>query len=129
MFYIRLTPVYATILAFLAKIGPHVGIGPNWDSIRRISKCIRENWWKHLLYVNNFHPYSISSPDYAFGESWYLACDMQMFLISPLFIYPIWRWKRAGLIWTATCLFVFLGASATVFIVYDLIPTIIIVRP
>ncbi|XP_046631179.1 nose resistant to fluoxetine protein 6-like isoform X4 [Daphnia pulicaria] len=128
--YIRLTPVYAIILAFLAKIGSHVATGPNWNVIQRISKCTRENWWMHLLYVNNFmHPYSISSPDYAFGESWYLACDMQMFLISPLFIYPIWRWKGAGLIWTAICLFVFLGTSASVFIAFDLIPTLSVFRP
>jgi peptidoglycan/LPS O-acetylase OafA/YrhL len=83
-----------------------------------------------LLYVKNFiHPYSISSPDYAFGESWYLACDMQMLLISPLFIYPIWRWMGAGLIWIAICLFVFLGTSASVFIAYDLIPTLLVFRP
>ena len=30
-------------------------------------------------------------------ETWYLAIDMQYFLISPLLIYPIWRWGAAGL--------------------------------
>ena len=121
--------MYATVLAFLATMKPHIGTGPNWNFVQRISKSVRKNWWAHMLYVNNYvHPYSFSHPENAFSETWYLACDMQMFWLSPLFIYPIWRWKKTGVIWTAICLFVFLGASATVFIVYDLIPTILFVR-
>ena len=34
------------------------------------------------------------------GHCWYSACDMQMFLASPLFIYPLWRNWKAGLSWT-----------------------------
>ena len=30
------------------------------------------------------------------GETWYLACDMQLFFLSPLFIYPMWRWRNIG---------------------------------
>lgn len=29
-------------------------------------------------------------------ESWFLAVDMQLFALSPLFIYPIWRWPNKG---------------------------------
>jgi peptidoglycan/LPS O-acetylase OafA/YrhL len=125
----RLTPLYASVLAFLATIWPHIGTGPDWSFVQKISKSIRNYWWAHMLYVNNYvrHP-SASSPDFAFGETWYLACDMQMFWLSPLFIYPIWRWKRTGVIWIAICLLFFLGASATVFIVYGVIPTVLLVR-
>ena len=31
------------------------------------------------------------------GQTWYLDNDMQMFIISPLIIYPLWKWKRTGL--------------------------------
>ena len=120
--------MYATVLAFLATIRPHIGNGPDWNFMQRIRKSARKYWWAHMLYVYNYvHPKS-SSPDFAFGETWYLASDMQMFWLSPLFIYPIWRWKKTGVIWTAICLFVFLAASATVFIVYDLIPAMFLVR-
>ena len=121
--------MYATVLAFLATIWPHLGTGPDWYYVQRISKGVRENWWAHMLYVNNYvNPNNFSSPDNAFGETWYLACDMQMFWLSPLFIYPIWCWKKTGIIWTSICVLVFWGVSATVFIVYDLIPSILLVR-
>nr|CAH0101428.1 unnamed protein product [Daphnia galeata] len=128
--YIRLTPVYAAILAFLATIWPHIGTGPDWNFVQRISKSVRENFWAQIMYINNYvNPHKFTSPAYAFAESWYLACDMQMFWISPLFIYPLWRWKRAGLIWSAFSLLVFLGCSATVFIVHNLPATIVWLRP
>ena len=119
------------MLAFIATFLPYMGTGPDWDIVRRLSKGVRDRWWTYMFYVNNYvatTELSISSPLMGPVESWYLACDMQMFWLSPLFIYPIWRWKKTGVIWTAICLFVFLGASATVFIVYDLIPTILLVR-
>ena len=62
-------------------------------------------------------------------ESWYLACDMQMFWISPLFIYPLWRWRKAGVVWTVFGLLGFLGASIAVFIIKDLSPTMLFTRP
>ncbi len=54
---------------------------------------------------------------------------MQMFWISPLFIYPIWRWKKVGLIWTTIAICLSLGASVIVFIVKDLPATITPARP
>lgn len=76
-----------------------------------------------MLYINNYvatTELSMSNPLMGMIESWSLACDMQMFWISPLFIYPLWRWKKAGLLWTVVCLFVFLGYSTVVFFVHDL---------
>jgi peptidoglycan/LPS O-acetylase OafA/YrhL len=29
-------------------------------------------------------------------QSWYLAADMQLCLLSPLLVYPLWRWPRRG---------------------------------
>ena len=31
------------------------------------------------------------------GQTWYLANDMQMFLIAPPIIYITWRWRNIGL--------------------------------
>jgi len=41
------------------------------------------------------------------GHAWYLACDMQFYILSPLLIYPIWRWRKLG--WG---LLVFTGIAA-----------------
>jgi peptidoglycan/LPS O-acetylase OafA/YrhL len=128
---LRLTPVYAALVAFISTLYPYVGTGPDWNFVVQKSKALRKSWWANLMYINNYvKPVRnwATNPEMPSPETWYLACDMQMFLISPLFIYPIWRWKKTGVIWTAICLFFFLGASATVFIVYDLIPAIFLVR-
>ena len=29
------------------------------------------------------------------GQAWYLDCDMQMFLIILLVIYPMWKWGKS----------------------------------
>ncbi|KAI9551729.1 hypothetical protein GHT06_022065 [Daphnia sinensis] len=121
--YVRLTPVYAAVMAFIAALWPRLGSGPDWHFLQRMSKGVRQRWWTSMLYINNYvatTELSMSNPLMGMIESWSLACDMQMFWISPLFIYPLWRWKKAGLLWTVVCLFVFLGYSAIVFFVHDL---------
>jgi hypothetical protein len=32
------------------------------------------------------------------GQAWYLGGDMQMFWLSPLVLYPMWRWPIFGMI-------------------------------
>ena len=58
-------------------------------------------------------------------QTWYLSVDMQLFLVSPLLIYPLWRWRKYGLAWLAL---IALASQAGVFVVYaiyDLVPTTI----
>ncbi|KAG8246607.1 hypothetical protein J6590_080602 [Homalodisca vitripennis] len=35
-------------------------------------------------------------------QSWYLACDMQFFMVGSVLVYVLWRWPRLGqtLLWT-----------------------------
>jgi hypothetical protein len=54
------------------------------------------------------------------GETWYLACDMQMFILSPLFIYPLWRWRKIGLSWAIFNIVGILCGTIAIFIVWDL---------
>ena len=28
-------------------------------------------------------------------ETWYSAVDMQLLVLSPLFVYPLWRWPKS----------------------------------
>ena len=85
------------------------------------------------MYINNYvNPVRNglwTNPEMPIGETWYLACDMQMFWLSPLFIYPIWRWKRTGVIWTVCSLLVALAMSAIVFLVNDLPANKFLFRP
>lgn len=62
------------------------------------------------------------------GETWYLAVDMQLFILSPLFIYFIWRWKRIGFVLLVTATLGSLGSNFFVFGLYSLPPTLMPTR-
>ena len=62
------------------------------------------------------------------GETWYLAVDMQLFLVAPLIIYPLWRWKKAGLILLSGFTLATLAANFAVYLVYNLPPTLMATR-
>lgn len=54
-------------------------------------------------------------------QAWYLASDMQLFILSPLFTYPLWRWnKRFGLAWIIFTIVVILGVIGTIFSLWNL---------
>lgn len=48
--YLRLTPVYAILLGFIATLMVYVGTGPNWYSVILASNGCRLIWWRQFLY-------------------------------------------------------------------------------
>lgn len=48
--YLRLTPVYALLLGFVATLIVYVGTGPNWYTVGLVSDGCRAVWWRNLLY-------------------------------------------------------------------------------
>ena len=132
--YVRLTPLYAFVMASVAFILPLANTGPDWHYIKTMAEATRQRlWWGQLLYINNYVPtFDVGwiSPQSGMIETWYLACDMQMYWLSPLFIYPLWRWKKVGLVWVLVCLSTLLAASTIPFIQHpDLLPTLLVNRP
>ncbi|XP_015913387.1 nose resistant to fluoxetine protein 6-like [Parasteatoda tepidariorum] len=86
----RLTPAYMVVVFFYLIVFKYLGSGPFWDDNH--CDASRGSWWKYLLYINNFIPIN----DMCVGWSWYLANDMQFYLTSPFFLYPLWRWPVIG---------------------------------
>ena len=89
--YLRLTPVYAFVLFFTWFLIMHLGDGPNykaqWIGGVAWNNC-EKYWWTNFLYINNLYPWKLG--DECIGWSWYLANDMQFFVISPLIIIPMY---------------------------------------
>ncbi|PSN38328.1 hypothetical protein C0J52_12694 [Blattella germanica] len=91
--YFRLTPAYGITLGFYATLLAYVGNGPTWNhNIGVNSERCRNNWGFNMLYINNY----IDVHNMCMPHSWYLAADMQLFLVAPFIIYPIWKWKNFG---------------------------------
>ncbi len=133
-FHYRLTSLYAILIGFIVTLYPYLGSGPDWNYVQLISKSTHKYWWSCLLYIQNYavskdaEHHLLENPSTSLAETWYLACDMQMFWVSPLFIYPLWRWKRAGLIWTTVALLGFLAVNVVIFTVNDIPPAILPTR-
>lgn len=88
--YLSLTPSLAFVmlsLNLLAAYCPSVNIG---DFHRHCEKY----WWTNLFYINNFHP---RFQEVCLPWTWYLACDMQFYILSPLFILAVYSRPLLGL--------------------------------
>ncbi|XP_072041409.1 nose resistant to fluoxetine protein 6-like [Amphiura filiformis] len=95
----RITPTYMLLLAIWMNLFLKWGHGPDHDLYgerEAYDKC-KPEWWLHLLYINNLYPYPGSIAG-CFGWTWYLANDMQFFIISPFIIYPLYRFWKAGIL-------------------------------
>ncbi|KAL2731445.1 O-acyltransferase like protein-like [Vespula squamosa] len=94
--YTRLTPAYAMMIGFYATIYSKFGSGPHWDVwVGSNREYCRDNWWSNLLYVNNY----VNVPDMCMSQSWYLATDMQLIWLSPIFLYPMLKPARRIFFW------------------------------
>ncbi|KAH9426383.1 hypothetical protein DERP_010951 [Dermatophagoides pteronyssinus] len=130
--YIRLTPSVAGVVA-LSILIEIFGSGPLWHNYVNLSqKSCHKNWWNIFLYVNNFC--NLNSPAYPQREClsylWYLAVDMQFFIISPLLIiflaHKSFHMQKIGIIINIT--FILISSSLTAFLMAwkHLTPTVVV---
>ena len=87
--YLRISIPYALTLAVYIGILPllvqdHMEAGHL--AYKEAEECKR-GFIPQLLYINIF-PVGRSG---CVGQTWYLSCDMLLFIVSPLIIYPLWR--------------------------------------
>lgn len=112
----RLTPSYIIAVFFYMLIFKYLGSGPFWNDAN--CDASRSTWWKYFLYIHNFIPIH----QMCLGWSWYLANDMQFYIISPLFLYPLWKWPVAGFTVIASFLIATWTTTGVMSYSYDLIP-------
>ncbi|XP_071814774.1 nose resistant to fluoxetine protein 6-like isoform X1 [Apostichopus japonicus] len=91
--YWRLTPALAVTMLFYVYIVPYFGDGPYAQVFAARPNCPKY-WWANLLYINNFYP---QSAEMCIGWVWYLANDMQFFIISPIILVPLYFIPWIGL--------------------------------
>ena len=96
---LRITPTYAFTLFFFWLLTVYLADGPMWQQAVGLDSDIYHNceryWWTNLLYINNIYPWKMQ--DECMAWSWYLANDMQFFVVAPLMIIPLFLFYPAGL--------------------------------
>ena len=114
--YLRLTMVYAFILFFYWFLTLHLGSGPTWQSdagegSTDYAAC-RKYWWTNLLYINNFYPWKLGEE--CMGWTWYLANDMQFFVLAPLVLIPLYHVFPVGLLISGVLLAATFGVNGAI---------------
>ncbi|XP_024943408.1 nose resistant to fluoxetine protein 6 isoform X2 [Cephus cinctus] len=113
--YIRLTPAYAMVIGFYATLFYKLGSGPYWNKwIAACTEPCRKNWWTNLLYVNNY----VIDGQMCLDQSWYLSVDMQLVWLSPIFLYPMLRFKRSIFFWSILGTGILISILVPFFITY-----------
>ena len=113
--YFRLTPTYAFVLFFAWFLTTHITSGPGITG-NTLSKTCTSYWWTNFLYINNFYPWRLA--DECLGWTWYLANDMQFYVISPLIIIAAYHLLPLSLIICGLFLasgFIITGAIAGIY--------------
>ncbi|XP_030850769.1 nose resistant to fluoxetine protein 6 [Strongylocentrotus purpuratus] len=91
--YWRLTPALGMTMLIALYLQPYIGSGPIWQVEASNPSC-EKYWWANILYINNFVPDS----GLCIGWVWYLANDMQFFVISPFLLIMLYRVPIVGLV-------------------------------
>lgn len=58
-------------------------------------------------------------------QSWYLAADTQLFVLAPLIVYPLWRWRRAGVLLLGAVAFISVLVPGLTTFIYDTDPSLL----
>ncbi|CAG5014978.1 unnamed protein product [Parnassius apollo] len=76
--WLRLTPVYAVVLAITSTWLRFVGSGPLWNEavVTEAEDC-RRFAWQNLFYISNYFDDSI-----CMAQAWYLSSDMQLYCLG-----------------------------------------------
>jgi peptidoglycan/LPS O-acetylase OafA/YrhL len=90
----RIVPVYFFIYWFYISLFPYLGNGPAWPLQEYKNKVsCGEYWYSNFLFINNFVP---SDQPSCMGWSWYVANDIQLYMLSPIILYTQYKNKAAG---------------------------------
>ncbi|KAK3779013.1 hypothetical protein RRG08_034271 [Elysia crispata] len=112
--YWRLTPPMMIWIMIVSCLVKYVGEGrPGWVDYPAAQVC-RDNWWLNMLYIQNLW----IERSGCLGVTWFLANDMQFYMLAPLVMIPwVYRQRIMGYIMAAMLITVHLASNA--WLVYD----------
>jgi peptidoglycan/LPS O-acetylase OafA/YrhL len=106
--YIRITPALLFAILFYMSLGKYIGSGPlffNYDNNSSLADC--HDWaFTNIIYLNNFVPEN--KGNYCLSHTWYLAADMQYFIVFPI-VLIIYAKVHKAVGWVLLVGLVFLG--------------------
>lgn len=89
-----------------------MGEGPLWYVQDPSTNNCADYWWTNLLYIENIYPWGLG--DECAGWLWYLANDMQFFVVMPLFVVAFYFNEWFG--WLTVVVATFTSVIATIWL-------------
>ncbi|XP_043863221.1 nose resistant to fluoxetine protein 6-like isoform X1 [Drosophila mojavensis] len=88
--YLRLAPIVAVAIFMNMKLLPYLGDGPLFGDINfdNYENC-ESNWFWTLLFLQNY-----ATKELCLIHTWYLAVDMQLYILSPIFLLCLYKWGK-----------------------------------
>ncbi|XP_067661104.1 nose resistant to fluoxetine protein 6-like [Haliotis asinina] len=83
--YWRLTPPYMLFIMVYVPLFKYWGSGPFFPQTGNDPSC-KTNFWVNMLYLQNI----VRDDKQCMGWAWYLANDMQFYVLSPLIFVPLY---------------------------------------
>eukprot|EP00049_Salpingoeca_infusionum_P006030 m.100441 g.100441 ORF g.100441 m.100441 type:complete len:665 (+) comp13172_c0_seq1:135-2129(+) len=114
MRYLRLTPLLAFVVGIYGGLFRYMGKGPLWFRFEAELENCKTNWWQNLLFINNFYP--VHYDKQCIPWAWYLADDMQFFIVGMVIVWLYTKSPMVSYICTAllvACAIVAVPAIAT----------------
>eukprot|EP00343_Euplotes_focardii_P011854 CAMPEP_0205833682 /NCGR_PEP_ID=MMETSP0206-20130828/50181_1 /ASSEMBLY_ACC=CAM_ASM_000279 /TAXON_ID=36767 /ORGANISM="Euplotes focardii, Strain TN1" /LENGTH=426 /DNA_ID=CAMNT_0053140291 /DNA_START=585 /DNA_END=1861 /DNA_ORIENTATION=- len=121
--YYRLVIPVAFVQFFFMGLMGYLGNGPLYESgMQEFQKPCNTYWWSNLLFVNNFLPWDMNNS--CIGWVWYLANDMQFFIVSPFLIYLYCKNRRVAYILLFTLIIISMATNGIFTLIKDVSPMI-----
>ncbi|XP_059483619.1 nose resistant to fluoxetine protein 6 isoform X2 [Neocloeon triangulifer] len=91
--FLRISPNFVAIILFCTYILQLMGSGPQWNLVvKHYSDICKSHMWKNFLFIHNYFGFE----NMCLTHTHQLGIDMQLFAVSPVLIYLLWKWPRGG---------------------------------
>uniref|UniRef100_A0A0N5ANE7 Nose resistant to fluoxetine protein 6 n=1 Tax=Syphacia muris TaxID=451379 RepID=A0A0N5ANE7_9BILA len=114
-------PSYTVLILFMNCVFATLSSGPLWNHNELINRC-NNNWWKNLLFINNF----FDASDTCLDSGYLISLEAQYFFLLTLMLYASKRHKKVVI---STAILTLLASVAYTFwtvTANSLIPTVVV---
>ncbi|XP_065079877.1 O-acyltransferase like protein-like [Ochlerotatus camptorhynchus] len=115
---LRIVPAYGFLIFSVVAFAEYFGEGPLFRHyVQPLVDACSDNWWSAMLFVQNY----VNPDRMCLPHTWYLSVDMQLYLISPLIIYLLWKFGTLTLIGLSFLVLLSVACVFTSFMVNDFV--------
>ncbi|CAL1678841.1 unnamed protein product [Lasius platythorax] len=118
--FIRLTPAYMMMIGILQLNSAWYNKTSQFYSSYRSHETCTKYWWRNLLYINNLFDFDTMCMVW----SWYLACDMQYFIIATVLLILSTLYFYMAVVILGVLLIGSIALSGYISYNYEFVPTI-----